>query len=49
MSALPFTFTFGNNTLISIAPLTPSVSITTNTTIEIQIGSGPIQKRQRLG
>ena len=34
------------NTLISIAPFTLSVSISINTSIKNQIGSGPIQKRQ---
>ena len=35
------------STLMSIAPFTPSFNISVNTNIENQMGSGPIQKRQR--
>ena len=34
------------NTLVSIASFTPSSSISINTSIKIQTGSGPIKKRQ---
>ena len=50
-SALSLTLTlplmFDRNTLMPIAPFTPSISISVNTNIENQMGSGPIQKRQR--
>ena len=33
------------NTLISIAPFTPGISISVNTNVKNQMGSGPVQKQ----
>ena len=39
--------TLERNTLVSIASFTPSVSVSVNTGVKIQMDSGMIQKRQR--
>ena len=44
--ALTLALTLERNTLVSIAPSTPSISININTSVKIELPSGPIQKRQ---
>ena len=39
--------TLGKNTLISITMFSPSVSVGIKTSVKSQMGSGPIEKRQR--
>ena len=45
--ALTLALTLERNTLVSIAPSTPSIYISINTSDKIQFVFGPIQKRQR--
>ena len=42
-SALTLALMLQRNTMVSIAPFTPNVIISVNTSIKIQMGSGPIQ------
>ena len=46
--ALTLVLTLGRNTLVSIAPFTPDISIRINISIKNQMGSGLIQKQQRV-
>ena len=47
-SVLTLALALKRNTLVSIASFTPSVSINVTTSIQIQMGPGLIQQRQRL-